>query len=117
MYSKWWSEWKAYVSMIALSIWLYTSIEISYHYFFKVPLKSSDSIIDFSTLIFVLIVSAFNWFIFVYQSKWRIIVSEFDKLSKKQNRIGGVIVWVIIILILVFYWFYSIPLLGEINYE
>jgi uncharacterized protein YjeT (DUF2065 family) len=117
MYSKWWSEWKAYISMIALSIWMYSGLEISYHYFFNTPLESSDAIVDLSTLIFVLIVSGINWFIFVYQGKWRIIVSEFDKLSKKQNEIGGVIVWAIIILIIVFYWFYSIPLLGKITYK
>lgn len=117
MYSKWWSEWKAYLSILALSIWLYSAIQTSYHYFFKVPLESSNAIIDFSTLIFVLIISAINWFVFVYESRWKNIVSEFDKLSKRQNKIGGIIVWTIIISILIFYWIYSIPLLGKITYK
>lgn len=36
-YSRWWSEWKAYVSMLALSIWLYQAIETSWYYFFNIP--------------------------------------------------------------------------------
>ncbi|PIF33082.1 hypothetical protein CLU81_3656 [Flavobacterium sp. 9] len=117
IYSKWWSEWKAYVTMLALSIWSYSAIEISYHYLFNIPLKSSNSIIDISTLVFAFAISALNWFLFVYQNKWKAIVINFDKLSKKQNRIGGIIVWVVIILILFFYWIYSIPLLGKITYN
>ena len=116
-YSRWWSEWKAYVSMLALSIWLYQAIETSWYYFFNIPMKSSDTDTYTSIIIFGSIIAVTNWFIFEYQDKWKHIVEEFDKLPKKQNRIGGVIVWMIIILIIVFYWVYSIPLLGKLKYE
>lgn len=116
-YSRWWSDWKAYITMLALSIWLYCAIDTCYHYFFNVPMVSSDDIIDLGMLIFALIVSVVNWYLFVYQSKWKTIVEEFDKLSIKENRIGSIIVWVVIISIIIFYWFYSIPLLGKIKYE
>lgn len=117
MYSKWWSEWKAYVTMLALSIWLYSAIEISYHYFFNIPMKSSDTNTYSTMIIFSSIITAINWFLFEYQDKWKNIIEKFDKLSKRKNKIGGIIVWIIIISIIVFYWFYSIPLLGRLTYE
>ena len=116
-YSRWWSEWKAYISILALSIWLYFAIDTSYHFFFNVPVKSSDTSIDLSTVIFGIIVGIINWLLFEYQDKWRVIVKEFDKLPKQKNKIGGFIVWTIIVLIIAFYWFYSIPLLGKLKYE
>ena len=116
-YSRWWSDWKAYITILALSIWLYFAMNTCYHYFFNVPMVSSDDIIDLGMLIFGLIVSVFNWYLFVYQNKWKNIVEEFDKLSDKENRIGGTIVWIIIISITIFYWFYSIPLLGKLKYN
>lgn len=116
-YSRWWSDWKALVSIIVLEMWIYFSTEILYHYFFNVPMVSSDDRIDLGMLIFGFIVSAINWFLFISQNKWRDFVEEFDKLSIKENRIRGIIVWVIIISITVFYWFYSIPLLGKLKYE
>ncbi len=116
-YSKWWSDWKALVSIIVLEMWMYFSTEILYHYFFNVPMVSSNDRIDLGMLIFGFIVSIINWSLFISQSKWRDIVEEFDKLSIKENRIRGIIVWVIIISIIVFYWFYSIPLLGKLKYE
>jgi len=96
---------------------MYFSTEILYHYFFNVPMVSSDDRIDLGMLIFGFIVSVINWFLFISQNKWRDFVEEFDKLSIKENRIGGIIAWVIIISIIVFYWFYSIPLLGKLKYE
>lgn len=98
-------------------MWMYFSTEILYHYFFNVPMASSNDRIDLGMLIFGFIVSVINWYLFMSQNKWRDIVEEFDKLSIKENRIGSIIVWVIIISITVFYWFYSIPLLGKLNYE
>lgn len=116
-YSRWWSEWKAYITILALSIWLLCAIETTYHYFFNVPMVSSDTSIDLTTIIFGLIVGAINWFLFEHQDKWKAIVKEFDKLPKQKNNIGGIIVWVVIISIIIFYWFYSIPLLGKLEYE
>ncbi len=98
-------------------MWMYFSTEILYHYFFNVPMVYSDDRIDLGMLIFGFIVSVINWFLFISQNKWRDFIEEFDKLSIKENRIRGIIVWVIIISITVFYWFYSIPLLGKLNYE
>ncbi|WP_298307946.1 hypothetical protein [Flavobacterium sp.] len=116
-YSRWWSDWKALVSIIVLEMWIYFSIEILYHYFFNIPMVSSDDRIDLGMLIFGFIVSVINWSLFIFQNKWRDFVEEFDKLSIKENRIGGTIVWIIIISITIFYWFYSIPLLGKLKYN
>jgi hypothetical protein len=115
-YSRWWSDWKALVSIIVLEMWIYFSIEILYHYFFNIPMVSSDDRIDLGMLIFGFIVSVINWSLFISQNKWRDFVEEFDKLSIKENRIGGTIVWIVIISITFFYWFYSIPLLGKLKY-
>ena len=116
-YSKWWSEWKAYVSMLALSIWLYLALETSYHYFYNIPMKSSDTNTYSTMIIFSSIIAIINWLLFEYKDKWKNIVSEFDKLEKKENRISGIVVWIVIISIIVFYWFYSIPLLGKLTYK
>ena len=117
MYSKWWSEWKAYVSMLALSIWFYLALETSYYYYFDIPVSYSDTDTYLSILVFGSIIAVINWLLFEHQDKWKNIVSEFDKLPKKNNRIGGVVVWAIIISIIVFYWFYSISLLSKLNYK
>lgn len=116
-YSRWWSEWKAYVSMLALSIWLYSGLETTYHYFFNVPVKSADSSVDLPIILFGFTIGIINWILFEYQDKWKEIIEEFNNLPKEKNKIGGIIVWIIIILIILFYWVYSIPLLGKLTYE
>lgn len=115
--NRWWSEWKAYVTILALSIWLYCAIGVSYHYFFNVSMKSSNTSVDLSTIIFGLFVGITNWILFERKDKWKVIVKEFNELPKQKDKIGGIIVWTIIILIIIFYWFYSIPLLGKLKYE
>lgn len=116
-YSRWWSEWKANVVMLALSLWLYASIEITFHYLYEIPLKPSNFVIDISAGLFLLTVGILNWFLFEYDDRWKEIVKDFDSLSKRKNRIGSVIVWTVILGITIYYWFISLPLLEKIAYE
>lgn len=116
MYSRWWSDWKAHVTILALSIWFYSSLKICYHYFLNVPIVSSDDRVELDTFIFVILVSIVNWFLFSYQNKWKKHVIKFDKLSSTKNRLGGIIVSIIVVSIIVFYWFYAVPLLGKVKY-
>lgn len=53
-----------------------------------------------SVILYIGIVCLPNFFMFEYKDQWKDIVSEFDKLPKKTNQIGRLIVWSIIILII-----------------
>lgn len=116
-YSKWWSEWKAYLSIAILSIWLYSGLETSAYYIFDIAMKQLTPIIDISYLFIFTIISFINWYLFEYKNKWKKIVLKFDLLPKKNNRVRMVLVWIGIIGIIVFYFLYSIPLLGKIKYD
>lgn len=41
-----------------------------------------------------------NYFIFIYKDQWKDIVNEFDKLPKRTNQIGSLIIWSIVALII-----------------
>ena len=80
-------------------------------------MKSEDSGINLSMISFGLITAIINWFLFENKDKWKSIVEKFDKLAIRENRVGGIIVWSIIILIIIFYWFFSLPLLSKVIYQ
>lgn len=77
---------------------------------------SSDDKMELDTLTFSVLIGFVNWFLFSYQKKWKRHVIEFDKLSSTKNRLGGIIVSIIVVSIIVFYWFYAVPLLGKVKY-
>ncbi len=47
-----------------------------------------------------IVVIGLNYFLFLHTNKWKEYNAEFDKLPKKKNIIGGIIVWIIIIMII-----------------
>jgi hypothetical protein len=51
-------------------------------------------------LILVMLVSVPNYFIFHHRDQWKDIVKEFDKLPKRKNKIGGWIVFGVVLLII-----------------
>ena len=96
---KFWSDFKATVSMGVLEIWILSSILFYYSYITDTKLKLDENkplIIIFGILIFGL-----NYFSFIHTNKWKEYNAEFDKLPRRKNIIGGIIVWIIIILIIV----------------
>lgn len=104
--SRWMSDWKAGICIIALEIWLLMSVGIYFSVFTKqsMELELSNPIV----LMPLIIILALNYFLFVHTDVWKDYVKEFDKLPKKKNRIGswivlGIVLFVIVNLIFSFY--------------
>lgn len=91
--SKWLSDWKAELCIDVLEIF----IVASFIYYFDISLGNGN----FFYLFFMLAISIPNYLIFHHKDQWKTIVEEFDTLPKKQNRIGGIIIWSIILLIII----------------
>jgi uncharacterized membrane protein YukC len=102
--SRWMSDWKAGIVIIALEIFLLYSLVNYYNVFV-------DKFFDFgkgSVISTVLIVCLLNYLLFVHTDKWKDYVKEFDQLPKKKNRIGswivfGIVLFVVANLIFSFY--------------
>jgi len=96
-YPKFWSDFKATVSIIFLEIGIIYSGIFYYSYITNTKLENTNIL---EILIGILIIGL-NYFSFIHLDKWKEYNAEFDKLPKKKNIIYGIIVWVIIITILV----------------
>ena len=93
----WWSDWKAVVSIVALEIWFLLSIGTYFSVFTKktIELTVTHPIVFIPTVSIILV----NYLIFIHTDKWKDIVKEFDQLPKRTNKIGGWIVFGVILLI------------------
>ena len=104
--SRWMSDWKAELSIDVLWIFFIFSCLAYYTIYTKqlVDLGSSSLLV----MIYITIIALPNYFIFHHKDKWKHYVNEFDKWPKNKNRIGTLIVWGVIILIILnfFYAFY-----------
>ena len=94
----WWSEWKASLSINALCIWMLSSIGVYYTIVTKTKLELSIKM----PIIWIPLVAIFffNYFLFHHKDRWKEIIHEFDKWDKKKNRIGGWIVFAIVIAVI-----------------
>lgn len=97
--AKWLSDWKALFSMMVLEIWLLLSSLIYYKVYTKRDFIAENLMVPV-LIIAAIIFSLVKYFVFEYQNKWKDYIREFNKYSKKKNRIGGIIVWAIILLII-----------------
>lgn len=105
---------KAGVVMIALEIWILISIGAYYAIYKKIFLELSLSM----PIIYIplLIIVAFNYFTLDYKDNWKKYNTEFANYPKKKNRIGGWIVFGIIVLIIANL-IYSFYLMSEIDWS
>lgn len=104
--SRWMSDWKAGIAIIALEIWLLTSLVIYYKVLFNRYFHLGES--NWDVIISVIIIVIPNYLLFVHTDKWKDYVKEFDRLPKKKNRLGswivfGIVLFVIANLIFSFY--------------
>ena len=113
--SKWWSDWKALIALEALEVWLIISIFIYYDVITKKELPDDKTIVLVGVFI-IIILSLIKYFVFYHKDQWKIYVKEYDKLSKRQNKIGSALVIILIILILCNLIF-SFFLMSQINWE
>ena len=102
--SRWLSDWKAGICIIALELWSVYSLVNYYNIFINRCFALNKTYV----IITVLIICSINYFAFVHTDVWKEYVKEFDQLPKKKNRIGswvvfGVVLFVIVNLIFSFY--------------
>lgn len=105
---------KAGAVMIALEIWILISLSAYYAIYTKTFIELSISMpIAYIPLIIII---AFNYLTFDYKDNWKKYNGEFANYSKRKNRIGGWIVFGIILLIIsnLIYAFY---LMGEVDWS
>lgn len=95
---KFWSDWKASLSVDILGLFFVSSIFIYYKVFVNKYIHLDDS--DLPIAIIVILVSVVNYFIFHHKDRWKEIVHDFDKWPKEKNKKGGIIVWSIIFAII-----------------
>jgi len=96
--SKWMSDWKAVLIINALEI--FTCFSILFYY---TALTGKSIPIDngsFLIILYIVFIMFPNYLIFHYKNQWKRYVKEFDKLPKEKNKIGGLIVWSIVVLII-----------------
>lgn len=91
-----WSEWKAYGLISLLDLLVILSALVYYKVFINRYIH-----IDSNVPVYMVggIVYFINYMIFCSRDQWKKIIKEFDKLPKKKNIIGGIIVYTFIVLI------------------
>jgi hypothetical protein len=96
--SRYWSEWKASLVMDVLVGYLFMSFSLLY----EVVTKRQSFLFGSNIVLwlFIISVSLINFFIFNYNDNWKQIVHDYDCLSKKTNRIGGIVFWIIFFMII-----------------
>lgn len=108
------TEYKAGLVMLALETWILLSLGAYYVIYTKnfIELTISMPIVYIPAVI----VYAFNYLTIHYKDRWNKYNVEFANYSKRKNRIGGWIVFGIILLIIsnLIYAFY---LMGEVDWS
>lgn len=95
---RFWTDFKAGVSIIALEIWILFSI-----FNYSSVIRNEKIDIEFTNPIIILpliFIFILNYLLFVHSDKWKEYNKEFDKLSRTKNIIGGIIVWTIVVFII-----------------
>ncbi|MRX42072.1 hypothetical protein GJU43_22585 [Flavobacterium sp. LC2016-23] len=105
---------KAGLVMLALQVWVLISISAYYAIYTKTFIELTISM----PIVYIpaIIVFAFNYFTLDYKDNWKKYNVEFANYSKRKNRIGGWIVFGIILLVIsnLIYAFY---LMGEVDWN
>ena len=96
--SRWMSDWKASVSLMALEIWTLLSLV---NYISVYTRKGFSDNFFLSLFIPFLIFSTIHkFFTFEHRNRWRIYVNKFSRIPKKENSTGTYIVWICICLLI-----------------
>lgn len=111
---RFWSDWKAGISLFALELWFFGSIFVYYKIYFNpyVDLKL-DTIERF---ILIIVLGELKYYTFSYNQKWKKIINRFDKLPRYKNILGGWIVFLISIFIFLNL-LYSFFLMSKIDWS
>jgi hypothetical protein len=113
--SKWLSDWKALCSLIVLEIWCLITIMVYYKVFTKKDLIS-DNNLTATCIIVVILLTGFNYSMFMHQNRWKRDVKKFDAWPAGKNRKGAIFVLLLILLILGNFVF-SFYLMSQVNWK
>lgn len=94
--ARFWSDWKAGVSIIALELWFFSSLINYYRVYIEKEFYFSKNFYLAMAIFF----ACLNYFLFIHTDKWKEYNEEFNQLPRYKNIIGGIIVWIIIISII-----------------
>ncbi|MCF8408900.1 MAG: hypothetical protein K9G36_08005 [Crocinitomicaceae bacterium] len=113
----WWTEWKALLFISALVFYTVFSLLVYYTIFIDRYFQLGDN--KLVVFFFILSIPVPNYFIFNHSDQWKDIVKEFDKLPKRKNKIGGWIVFGVVLLIIanLFFAFYHMSLIDWTRYR
>lgn len=96
---KFWSDWKAELSIDVLEIFIGLSAIAYYSAITKDFVDFGDGKVVI--LIYFFAIATPNYFFFHHKEHWRDVISKFDKLPTITNKRGGVIVCCIIFIIII----------------
>lgn len=93
--SRWWSEWKAEVSMLALKIWIILSMGIYIQVLTGRRIIPSNPF-DISIVLVVSFFIFISWRLLNYKDRWKDIIKEFDMLPVRVNKKYTFMTWLFI---------------------
>jgi len=95
---KFWSNWKASLSIDILEIFLALSAIVYYAVFTRtilnIDIKKPVVLAPFAAIVVI------NYFIFHHHDQWKDIIVEFDQWEKRKNRIGGCVIGIVAVAII-----------------
>ncbi|MCQ4142531.1 hypothetical protein [Chryseobacterium sp. EO14] len=95
------SHYRAGLAIIALEFWIVFIFQNFYYIFNNINPKSGSDLLLYIVGFFIVV---FNYATFDYnKSIWQNYNLEFDKLPRKTNILGGIIVWTIIFFITIIF--------------
>ncbi|WP_288448289.1 hypothetical protein [uncultured Chryseobacterium sp.] len=91
------SKFRASLALITLELWIIFTIQNCYEILNNTGSKSNSNLFIYIMGLAIIIL---NYILLdYYESVWKKYKEEFDKLPKRKNIIGGIIVWIIILFI------------------
>ncbi|WP_326983430.1 hypothetical protein VUJ46_02465 [Chryseobacterium sp. MYb264] len=98
-FENFYSKFRASLALIALELWVIFTIRNYYHIVNNSNPKLSSNLLLYVITALIIISNYIS--IDYYNYVWEKYKTEFDKLPKKKNTLGGIIVWGIILFITV----------------
>ncbi|PTX15237.1 hypothetical protein C8N40_108129 [Pontibacter mucosus] len=93
------AHWRASFSIKVLQIWLLLSLIVYYKVYTKYDLIPNQLLAP-ALCIVVFLLTGLNYYILEHKRPWKKYFREFDKWPKHKNRIGAVLVFLLVLLIL-----------------
>lgn len=111
--SKWWSDWKAVISISLLEIFALISIYGIVMYKLKINLLPESGTFP---IIIAAIIYGVNYFYFLRHERWRNKIDKFDTINSLRDKIGVLIV-ILLVVFLVALLIYVVYLISTVDWQ